>query len=1285
MGFKADEKRNASFKHLYNIAQTVPSLGTEGESLETGHQIYAEDLLSSADTIVYQTNPDNISFSTQSIWSGSSFSSAADVWDNGAFSQSTVPGGNVVIEKVTVPLVHIDEGWNTYAAYISSSQSNTGQEYAGTLAANNSSRLKNWINPSRFGAAYKVKVYASNTSSNYGPTAFTIPEAGNTATGKDFGGWAFDYYQGVLIFAKEDDADNDPDISGYDKPLYLEGYRYIGPTGSAGSEGGITEITATTETNLDFDPDTATITIGAQSKAIGVGSLSPYKRLYFNKDFARDNARNSSSVIINSTASADGLPYTSGSDNALLIPTIHMPFGKGYAIRFTASNTPHVTCSLADTYYSTDDFELDAYYFTHSVADNWDKMATDSPEHFTSFTYEDPAASGPFTVRVLDTLQQTADRYNQFERYRWYLGQNTSSFIFDVSGKTKQQIAEGLQTLINTNMIKYVSASVSSTESDDWELKVEQVYAGNPYESWCAKFVGSVTESADGTPILPIANNFSGSHFPKDKYGGGDYGTPTGGKPDLKTSTERCQNMYKPEGQECIAGGVYLTSELAAGTYIMSTIGFSFNADLGVNFPSPGISDGLPMSVGDNSSRLTIEISDVTGSNFPYANNITLINGETGQLNPSAKSIMSVLEKVIKEDLYRVPGVYYGNLVKLGETGYTGSAEPWDLTYSKQYMQDNNGFIDYNINLEQPFIQYANSIASNKGSNTFPLQAQDLTETITHTWATEYEPDYIDVSTLTLSNITTSLVSGSADYTSSGYANLTGLVGLDNRTTTKIRQAYASHSTHGTVSAFSSSGDTVYFEPIPSASMDATDYVVYYPSKSLAGTYARTESDKAKDLFTYQPLTYNYKDPESFLASSTVLQTLATPLKIIGDVEIIGTLSASAYEGVTGGGGTGTGFPFTGSAGISGSLSASGYISASSFIGDGSQLTGVPASDDYVVSAGTASLTSITASGDLLVTGSITASNISASGYISASTFVGSISGYATTSHTHSDYYSSSASPTFTNISASGYISASTFVGSISGYATTSHTHSDYYESGSTPIFADITASGNLLVTGSIIASGNISSSADVYARSLFANNAEIAGNTNISAGHLTVTNTISSTGITSLGDITASGNLLVTGSITASNISASGYLYATLGDAAPGSRLVAHKDGEFITTRMIQRDSETFVEDNWEISGSLYVSGSSTFMDDVSVTGDITTSGDISSSAYVYADRFYSNGQIALNNDGTSIVLGNDGTYPIRIGKLTNPISIIGNVTASGDISASGDLMFNKIDGGTF
>ena len=49
--------------------------------------------------------------------------------------------------------------------------------------------------------------------------------------------------------------------------------------------------------------------------------------------------------------------------------------------------------------------------------------------------------------------------------------------------------------------------------------------------------------------------------------------------------------------------------------------------------------------------------------------------------------------------------------------------------------------------------------------------------------------------------------------------------------------------------------------------------------------------------------------------------------------------------------------------------------------------------------------------------------------------------------------------------------------------------------------------------------------------------------------------------------------------------------------------------------------------------------------------------------------------GQLALNNVNGAITLGYHNTYPINIGKNTNPIGIYGNITASSNISASGTI----------
>ena len=96
--------------------------------------------------------------------------------------------------------------------------------------------------------------------------------------------------------------------------------------------------------------------------------------------------------------------------------------------------------------------------------------------------------------------------------------------------------------------------------------------------------------------------------------------------------------------------------------------------------------------------------------------------------------------------------------------------------------------------------------------------------------------------------------------------------------------------------------------------------------------------------------------------------------------------------------------------------------------------------------------------------------------------------------------------------------------------------------------------------------------------------------------------------------------------------------------------------------------------------SGKLFYGSGSSVLSSYTFT-NISASGDISSSAHIYGDRYYSDSQLALNHVNSAITLGYHNTYPINIGKSTNPTKIYGHLTAS-LISASGTISAN---GGTF
>ena len=78
----------------------------------------------------------------------------------------------------------------------------------------------------------------------------------------------------------------------------------------------------------------------------------------------------------------------------------------------------------------------------------------------------------------------------------------------------------------------------------------------------------------------------------------------------------------------------------------------------------------------------------------------------------------------------------------------------------------------------------------------------------------------------------------------------------------------------------------------------------------------------------------------------------------------------------------------------------------------------------------------------------------------------------------------------------------------------------------------------------------------------------------------------------------------------------------------------------------------------------------------DISVR-KITATGDISSSRYIYGDHYYSNGEGIAHDNGTTTYYGNTKLTEID---GTN-IKLDAPVTATGDISASGDLYANSIN----
>jgi len=242
--FKAVEKRFAAFKHVFNILNTTVGRDPSGEGFETAHQIFVSELIteevqlanSAAETYPIRTQTFTGSFTDEaSIWSGSFSSSHEDL--------STA---NPYVEKFVIPLVKKElANGQTYVAYTRTDgntykdlKPNPPQREIGNLIMfkSGSQRNKNWINPTRYGSGYSVKIYSSLADYSGPDTAGGEIDIGGFNSDPSgfahYGGWIFDYYQGTVFIGVKANEDY-PDMSTHRHPLWAIGYRYIGPTGSA--------------------------------------------------------------------------------------------------------------------------------------------------------------------------------------------------------------------------------------------------------------------------------------------------------------------------------------------------------------------------------------------------------------------------------------------------------------------------------------------------------------------------------------------------------------------------------------------------------------------------------------------------------------------------------------------------------------------------------------------------------------------------------------------------------------------------------------------------------------------------------------------------------------------------------------------------------------------------------------------------------------------------------------------------------------------------------------------
>ena len=400
-----------------------------------------------------------------------------------------------------------------------------------------------------------------------------------------------------------------------------------------------------------------------------------------------------------------------------------------------------------------------------------------------------------------------------------------------------------------------------------------------------------------------------------------------------------------------------------------------------------------------------------------------------------------------------------------------------------------------------------------------------------------------------------------------------------------------------------------------------------------------------------------------------------------------------------------------------GEITAEKYIVSSSVLyvttsfSSGSTEFGDTADDTHTFTGNITSSGNISASGDISSSGIFTVGNASIGASLFASRVFPNGPSGPSIDQVNNDISISTGLKVTTHITASGNVSASgTIIASnLSGTNTGDQDLSSYstitqLNASSSTLQTNIDAKApiaNPSFTGNITASGDISASGAIYSNNFLSENG------NIIIGHHSVdglqirtqdatpivfkTNgnniraTIAADGVVNIvGNLDLDGNVIGDGATDISGIdqiTTSTLRVTSTTDASVSSTGHAFQAGATNSTNVIIDNNEIMARNNSALS-DLHLNpdgGNITFNNSVSDkviigSGHITASGNISSSGDINSSRYLANEQLALNNVNGAITLGYDNTYPINIGKSTNPIGIYGNITSSGNISSSGN-----------
>ena len=358
---------------------------------------------------------------------------------------------------------------------------------------------------------------------------------------------------------------------------------------------------------------------------------------------------------------------------------------------------------------------------------------------------------------------------------------------------------------------------------------------------------------------------------------------------------------------------------------------------------------------------------------------------------------------------------------------------------------------------------------------------------------------------------------------------------------------------------------------------------------------------------------------------------------------------------------------------VHGNISASGDVTASAFKGDGSNLTNLPSqTDENFTTADHTKLDGIEASADVT-----DATNVQAAGALMDSELTEITTVKALTKAGISGSFNAASASFSTRVIANdAKLTANTSNVQSAGALMDS-------ELAEIATVKALTAAG---ISGSFTAASSsfstrVTANETITAKTLVSSSAQIANVTLTTAAQTNITQVGTLDALTVDGDVNTSGNNI---SLGTGEIEGAGGVASLVFKGLADQDLDIKSDGN-ITFILDDDNDETgqsfsFKNDNTEIanldeSGNLQLDGNITASGNISASGVITTSGVVSSGDIKLTTN---NTQITqvLSGGATRDLIGFDADDNAVVGNPTaNKVKLVGDVTASANISASGDL----------